>query len=301
MGYFTLWVLSLVLVFVNFRAFTIYRINTFQAIVVNYLVCAVTGSIMNGSVPQPKLSAENMPWLIIALVLGVIFISTFYVIALSTQRAGVAATSLAGRVSFVVPALFSLFVWETSSKVFDVWNYSGILLTLPALILSAYKPKKEEAPGQSALGKSRLWLPVAVFVISGAIDSMMNYTNIRFLNEEQESTFTVLLFFISGLTGICILLFKFLFRKEKLDLRSMLAGVLLGVPNYFSVYLMLVVLRIFDNDGAFVFTIFNIAIIVSAALVSKVLFKEHLNRSNYLGIILALVSVLLISYQEILG
>ena len=59
-----------------FKAFGHYRINTFQAIVVNYLVAASCGLIAFGAT-EAMIAPWARPWFIPAVSLGVLFIAIF--------------------------------------------------------------------------------------------------------------------------------------------------------------------------------------------------------------------------------
>jgi drug/metabolite transporter (DMT)-like permease len=55
----------------------------------------------------------------------------------------------------------------------------------------------------------------------------------------------------------------------------------------------------FKGDGALVFPVFNISVILIAAIASYFFFKEKLSLINKLGLALAIFAILLISYQEV--
>ena len=69
------------------------------------------------------------------------------------------------------------------------------------------------------------------------------------------------------------------------------AGIAIGLPNYFSIYFMLHTLSWYQNDGAFVYPVLNIAVIVVTSLMGIALFKEKLSKLNLIGIIIAILSI----------
>lgn len=291
---FLFWVLSLLAIFVVFRLFDTYRIHTFQAIVINYMVCALTGLAIIGIDPFLAIPMPPPAWFWIAVLIGSFFIATFYVIARSTQIAGIAVTTLASRISFFIPALFSLWIFQASVRPWDTWNYLGILVAVVAVFLAAYRPKVGK------LSSSALHLPIGVFLISGGIDTTMNYVSLYHLPEQFEAVFSVLLFGVACSVGAVFLVVRH-WQGEHFQRRSWIGGIALGVPNYFSIYLMLVTLRVFEGDGALVFPTFNITVIIFSTLISVVFFREELSRLNHTGIGLAVLAILLISYQQFLN
>ena len=80
-----------------------------------------------------------------------------------------------------------------------------------------------------------------------------------------------------------------------LEFKNIIAGIVLGIPNYFSIYFLVKALRsdLFDSSG--IFTINNVAIVIVSTLLGIVFFKEQLSLKNWTGIILAVISIALVS------
>jgi multidrug transporter EmrE-like cation transporter len=73
----------------------------------------------------------------------------------------------------------------------------------------------------------------------------------------------------------------------------------LGVPNVLSFYFLLKALGAFGNSAAFVFPIYNILSMLASAAAAWLLFRERLSPLNRLGLALAVLAIVLISYQEL--
>jgi len=86
-------VVQSVLIFVTFRLFDRYKVGNLQAIVVNYIIASIFGFLIN-PVPVHITDLTSFSWFTTALLLGVLFIGTFFMFALSSQKAGVAVTSV---------------------------------------------------------------------------------------------------------------------------------------------------------------------------------------------------------------
>jgi len=165
-------------------------------------------------------------------------------------------------------------------------------LTLPAIILGSMKPRNMKTEVTSLL---QFMMPIAVFLASGLIDSTINYTNYKFLSSKEEAVFPIITFFAAAVAGILTLLIK----RDKLTVKNIAGGPILGVVNYFSIYFLIRALSSFNNDGALVYPLTNVGLILISALVSISLFKEKLTKLNIAGICMAIISILLISYQEL--
>ncbi len=299
MSYLVLSVLLSVVLLLNFRLFPRFGINTTQAIVFNYPVCFLTGLLL---LPPGQAFQLNvgLGWTWPALALGLGFILTFMLSGASTQRSGITATSLANNLSLVIPVGFSLFVFGTATA-FDGWNYLGLGLALVAVGLSTYKqPSSSVEVVGSALGRWSVGLPVAVFLMYGFTNTAINYINLRFITTPNQTVGITLVMVLGAVVGGLILLtIRFIRGQERLDPRNLLAAVTLGVPNFLSFYTLLLALSAFGGNGALVYPLYNIGVIVVSALVARLFFGEKLSRLNQLGLGLAILAIALISWQAL--
>ncbi len=292
----------------NFRLFPRFGVNTFQAIVFNYPICFLTGYALLPA-GQSFTIDFGQTWTWLALGLGVGFILTFLLSGASTQRMGITATSLANNLSLVIPVCFSLFVFGTNGRPFNVLNYAGIALAVVAVGLSAYKEKKEPAeaiPGEAAkkthrLGSAAL-LPLAVFLCYGATNTMINFMNLRYI-PTTDKTLQVTLTMVLGAigAGLLMLAVRLVQGKETFQPKSLAGAVTLGIPNFLSFYTLLLALSAFGGNGAFVYPLYNIGVILVAAILAALFFRERLSTANKIGLVVAIVAIGLISWQELAG
>ncbi|MEO1053842.1 MAG: hypothetical protein AAFX87_24605 [Bacteroidota bacterium] len=287
-------ILTNVAIFAAFRTYAVFKIDTFRAIVINYVVCVLTGLAFIGDTSKLASISLNDKWLPYAIVLGAIFIGTFYLMALTTQKFSITVSSIASKMSLIIPVLFSLLVLKLQTKAYDYVNYIGLVLGFIAILLSSYRKSRDRS--ERVLKPIDFILPIVIFLFGGVIDTVINYVNVKHLMDDDQAIFPVVLFASAAVWGIIALFF----RKGRLDMKSLLGGVLLGMVNYFSVYFVLKALSSFGNDGAMVFPILNIGIILVSSLLSILLFKEKLLKVNWLGLILALIAIIFISYQDII-
>ena len=272
------------LIFALFKLFGLKKVNTFHAIVANYFVCIITGILFTGIdnvIDQPY----NSTWVYIALTLGAVFIIIFYLMAITAQKFSIAAASIASKMAFVMPVLFSIYILRIESN-FMWYNIIGVGLALIATYMSS-------APSSShpVVGSKYIWLlPVFVFLGNGIIDVTINYTNLNFIDETNIKVFPIYIFLSAAVIGGIVLLIQ----GQRITLRSIIAGVVLGIINYFTVFAFLKALGQLNNNGAFVFPIFNTGIVVLSALIGLVVFHEKLSTLNKLGIAVAVVAITLV-------
>jgi len=272
------------LIFALFKVFGMKNINTFHAIVANYFVCVITGTLFTG-IRNVLNQPYNATWIYIALVLGAVFIVIFYLMAITAQKFSIAAASIASKMAFVMPVLFSLYILNIDSN-FVWYNFIGVGLALIATYMSS-----TGISSQPIVGGKLIWLlPVFVFLGNGIIDITINYTNLNFIDESNIKVFPIYIFLSAAVIGGIVLLIK----GERITRRSIVAGLVLGVINYFTVFTFLKALGQLENNGAYVFPIFNTGIVVLTALTGLIVFNEKLSLLNKLGIGVAIIAITLV-------
>jgi drug/metabolite transporter (DMT)-like permease len=274
-----------------FKVVERYRISNLQAIVFNYFTCVGTGLLFDGSFGQGG-SVTGEEWFKWSVIMGLMFISTFNLIAYTVQKMGVAITSVANKLSLVIPFLFSIYLYSEQVTLFKI---AGIVVALVAVVFTSMPSGGKEPSGQP-FQPGLLLLPVVLFVASGMIDTLIKYVEVTHLNDSNKNTYLITAFGVAGTSGLLVLLVLLLSGKEKFDYRSIAAGVIIGVPNYLSIWCLVQVLKTYSGNSTAILPINNMGIVLFSTVVAWLLFKEHLSTTNRLGILLALGAIALIAY-----
>lgn len=286
MIYLALSVLSSSFIFVVFKLFTRYKVETLFAIVVNYMVaCSVGLFFYKGNLSLSEVPEKS--WFFGTAALGVLFILIFNLIAATAQKVGVSVASVATKMSLVVPVLFGVAVYHEELGPLKI---VGILLALAAVYFASAKEKSVD------FRKASLLLPLAVFLGSGVIDTSIKYIQEFHVKEVDYPIFSATVFAAAAVTGILFIIFKSFNQPVKITFRNILGGIALGVPNYSSIYFLLKALQHDSLNSASVFTINNVAIVMLSTLLGIIIFKERLSTKNWAGIGLAIVSILLVAF-----
>lgn len=273
------------LIFVIFKLFDVYKVQTFYAIIVNYVVACSVGVLGYGG-STTIVQVPEKPWFWGAIAMGLLFIIVFNLMAATSQQLGVSVASVATKMSLVLPVLFGVFRYH---EVLGSTTVLGILLALAAVYFASMKERS------TVFKRSALLLPFFVFMGSGAIDISLAYFQKEFVASGELPLFSSAIFASAALIGIAYIGMKSLRHPIKVNFRNGIAGIALGVPNYFSIYFLLRALRHESLNSATVFTINNVAIVMFSTLLGIALFKEKLSRTNWGGIALAVISILLVA------
>ncbi|ULQ52943.1 EamA family transporter [Flavihumibacter fluvii] len=265
-------------------------INTFQAIVYNYFTCVIAGILLNGSSPfQPGLLALSwFPW---ALLMGFLFISLFNIIGYTAQKNGVSVASVANKLSLVIPFIFSVFLYNEKAGALKIL---GLVLALLAVVWVSQPDNTVKAPKKWVI--SLPLLPLVLFVGSGLLDTLIKYVENRFLDGSNNNDFLVTAFAAAACMGLVILVVQLFSGKAGLSWQAFAAGVAIGVPNYFSIWCLVNVLKEYAGNSSAIIPVNNMGIVALSTLVAAVLFQEKLSRKNWLGIILSLAAIALIAF-----
>ena len=270
--------------FVVFKYFGIYKIDVLKAIFVNYIVAFSMGFFFaERQIPISEIYLQ--PWFSGALFLGALFVSIFFVMAMTAQKNGVSVTSIAGKMSVVVPVIFGIILYNESVTFLKI---VGIIMALIAVYLSSVKEEKSEKNGT-------LLLPILLFIGSGTIDTLLKYIQENYVADEDVSIFSGSLFGIAGVFAFLILVIKTIKKRESFGYKNIIAGIILGVPNYYSIIFLIRALQNKNFESSTLFTINNVAIVVVSTLVGLFFFKEKFSVKNKIGVAMAVLAIILVT------
>ena len=273
-----------------FKMFDRFKVNTLNAIVVNYWVAATLSIVLDSSgISLGKAPIE--PWFYQAIMMGFLFITLFNIIAKSTQNIGVSVTTVANKMSLIMPVMFSIIVLHDAVNVVKV---IGIVLALLAVYLTT------KSDNRSAVDKRFIVYPFIVFIGSGIIDTLFKYNDEFTLGENGLEPFVSWIFITSSFLGLIVLIYKYVREKSLPDRNSIIAGFILGFPNYFSIYFLLKSLNI-GLEGSVVIPLNNISIVAVSALSGIFIFREKGTKSNIIGLLLAIIAIGLLAFSNEIG
>ena len=277
----------------SFKMLERLRISNLQAIVFNYITCVITGSIVIGEFPIGE-KVFVQPWFPWACIMGFTFVTLFNLIAYTTQKMGVAVASVANKLSLVIPFIFSLYLYNETSTLLKI---AGIILALLAVLLTCWPHKHHQTSTAKNISNVMLvLLPTVLFFGSGLLDTMIKYIEQMYLDASNNNAYLITSFAMAATAGLIILGIMLLTGREKFDYRSIIAGICIGIPNYFSIWCLLQVLKQYAGNSSAIIPINNMGIVLFSAVVAFIVFKERLSTKNWIGILLSIAAIALIAY-----
>lgn len=280
MIYLLLAILTSTFIIITFRLFERFRISILQAITVNYLVASTFGYL---SAPETFRFAEitSQPWFASALIIGVTLIVAFNLFALSAKYAGVAVTAISSRMSVIIPVTLGFLIFGDTAG----WTkITGIIVALVAFYFTSKRDKTV------TINTKYVYLPMLLFLAVGINDSMMKVAEHFFIHGDFV-VFLATAFAVALLLGIGVLAAKR--KNEVFAPRNLIAGLILGLLNWFSTLYFLKGLDIFEVS--FFVPMFNVGVVALASMLGFIFFNEKATTSKLVGIALALLAIALIA------
>jgi hypothetical protein len=287
----TLILISIILsgsLLICFKVFEKFEVNSSNAISINYLFASGSGIIM-GFDTFSSTNVIQAEWFPYTLLFGLMFISTFNLVAYGVKTSGLMVVSIAQKMSLIIPLAFSIIYYNES---YGIVKILGIVLALIAIYFSAKKAKDET----TMFSWKILLIPIFIFIGSGVVDISIKVSQEYF---GAQAPFSVILACIFGSAGVVGLVQK-LIQRSKIQLKDFIGGMGLGLLNFFSTYFLMKALSSDVLESSFVFAINNIGIILFNSMIAAAVFREQITKTNTYGIILALLSILLIYLSNVI-
>jgi len=276
-------VLSSTCILVIFKTIERLKIDIFHVIIINYAIAFSLGLFLNnGPVKFTGIDIGHAPWLYFSALIGVCLISMFFIIGISTQRAGISVTSIAGKISVIIPMLFSIIYYNEALTLIKT---TGIILALTALICSVLKKQGRH------FDKRYLYLPLVLFAGTGSLDALVKLVQQDYISKDMSALFTGSSFFFAFISGIAICLVKKTPIGDFGRIRVLSAGILLGICNFGSIFFLINALNSNIFDSSVLFGINNIAIVALSVFLGCVFFNEKLSTLNWMGVFLSITAI----------
>lgn len=274
-------VLASSLIFIIFKSFPAWKIDTLQAVIANYFVAFACGIFLfHDDIPASDALEIGMPF---ALLCGVLFISLFVLMGLSSQKNGVSTTSISVKMSMALSVILVLLINHTPLA------WTNIIPLVTAIVGVFLVSFSKQVNNQS---NGNLWMLLVLFFGSAGLDLVLYFTNSRWLpNGFHDGVFAALGFLMAGIMGLGYFIIKRLRGEIHVDRRSWFAGIILGIPNFFSIYLLFKSYDTLPLAPQQILSLANVGVVIFAAILGVTLFKEKFTIQKTIGLLLCLAAL----------
>lgn len=256
-------------------------LNTVRVLTINYMIAAVAAFMFSDLSQLPLAGVELVPVLILAMLVGVIFILNFFVYSKSVYQNGIGISIAVMRVSLIIPVLLSTLIY---GELISNSQITGVLLVFLILFL-LIPDKKGWFKGPLKAGSYLLIL----FVGTGIGDSSLKVFEMEFLQILPKELFMGFVFLTSFFCGAVVLLRNRAWHFQK---REIAIGSMIGIPNLLTSVFLISALQLMN--GAIVFSAVNLITVAAGTLLGVLYWKDRFLSSQWLGIFLTIVALLLL-------
>lgn len=213
------------------------------------------------------------------LVLGVMFIGSFFIFAKAVETAGTSLATLSSRLSVFIPVLLVVLFLDEKPTTQHLIGFGLTVLTITLFYYSLKGRSKTESH------KHKYYFLVGVLVFIGINDFAIKiFQHIRAVSE--QSFFVYMIFTSAFLTGIVIILL----RRIQVRREDVYTGFLLGIPNVSSTIFLLGALNIIP--AVIVYPVMNIGVILITTISAYLIWRETLNSFGIAAVILGTAAIL---------
>ncbi len=277
-------ILSSVGIAIIFKLMDKQNVALLPVIVLNYFTALLAGLLLfDGELSAGYILSSD--WRYIAVLIGSLLIIGFYLIGYTTQKAGIAITTIANKMSVIIPILFSILYF---SEPMSLLKTLGIVLALTSVLLAVYKKK-------TGVSRKVSLLPIIMFLVVGIIDSAVKLAQQSYVSDQDISLFSSMSFGLAGVIGIIILASQNKHWKSFTNPLVWLFGILIGLANFGSMYFLILSLNNSGLDSSIVYGVNNMGIILISIAIAVLFFTEKLSKINIIGVILAIISVAILT------
>jgi drug/metabolite transporter (DMT)-like permease len=266
-----------------------YKMDMPLMIGINYLSAALVGL---AHFPQAFGHVFAHPILVVlAMVQGFAFFILFNIMGWLTQKVGLGYMTIVAKMSLAIPVLFSWIYYDDEMT----WlHFVGVGLALAAIFLVNFGEKGSDSAVDS---RNKGWvlaaLSAVLFLGSGTSDALFKILKQDYAGLANSGEYIIVLFAMAALASVPIFIQRAIRGRLQVTKATVLVGLLMGLPNYFSIVFLAASLRFFD--GTVFYPINNTAILLVMAVIGILAYREQLNAWKAAGLLLATGAVVLLA------
>lgn len=229
----------------------------------------------------------------LVLALGILLPSIFVMQYLSIRNTGIIKTDIAQRMSLFIPILASIFIFKEN---ISNLKYLALLIGFVSIGLILNKQNNEEVKN-----KYNFLYLILVFFGFGIID--ICFKQVALYSTTPYTTTLFYIFIIALVLSTVFYSLYLLISKQKLVIskQTVLYGFLIGGLNFMNIYFYLNAHKAFSSNPTVVFAGMNYGVIFLGTLIGYFYFKEKLSKMNIIGLGLAVISIGLLIYSQLIN
>ena len=293
MVYFLIAVACASLFSIMFKICRLRGVDISQAMLVNYAVgaafCLVQYLAASPEASGCKEFVGTLPfWL--ACFIGVFYISGFIVRDWSTQKCGVALTTVSARSALAVPVVLS---WLFLGDKAPFWP--AVILVIVSLIMIAWPQGGFSRQAMEGKSLDRITILAELFLIYGFCDFSLKFVRHLVSSSVPPALVTLVVFVSAFILSLVYCLVKGVFRKHSITWRELVAGGLIGIAN--SSCTVMVLNALGQMPATVFYPLYNVSVVLVCTLAGILFFKERPSGLQIAGMVLAVAAISILAVK----
>lgn len=235
--------------------------------------------LLLSGVPYTFTAYGSVLWgLLIGGISGLFFFLSFIYYQKSVRENGVGISGTFAKLGILIPMIFSIVLWREFPSTFQ---WIGIVLSLVSILIVNLSPKNLE--------KFDIKPTIILLFIFGGMAEFSNKIYQQYALNQYKDIFLFAIFFVA----FVISMFFTLKDTSRINKRDILTGLVVGIPNLFSSFFLILSLDTLKASVAF--PIYSAGSIVLINMGGLLIFKEKISNKNKLAIGLIIIGLILIN------
>lgn len=252
--------------------------NNIGMLCVNYLMCLILAWGYTGFADWFPGKAGLGFALSIGAINGILYLAGFVLLQINIRNNGVVLSSIFMKLGLLVSMVVSVVFFR---EVPGFLQSLGFVLAVAAIILINYQPGANKV--------SNKWGLILILLSGGTADAMSKVFE-ELGNSALSDHFLLYTFMVAF---VCCLFLNTLSKKGRPGKQEWLFGLLIGIPNFFSAKFMLAALK--TVPAVIVYPVCSVGTILVVTMAGVFLFKERLEKRQWIALALILVALVLLN------
>lgn len=252
--------------------------NEMGMFMANYAICVCLSYFFLDTKIQFDVGSSVMTMIILGIISGILYLVSFVIMKVNMKHNGIVLTSTFMKLGVLIPTLMAVTVFREMPRWTQVL---GIALSIFAIVMINFEK-------ESVQEGNRKSLLLVLLVLSGFADAMAN------IFEELGEASLKDGYLLTTFGAAFVLAFIFaIFGKERIGMKDILFGMLIGIPNYFSARFLLLALG--SVKAVLVYPMYSVTTIIAVTLVGVTFFREKISRKKVMALGIIAVALCLLN------
>lgn len=253
--------------------------NTYGVCLFNYMTASLIAFLF---ISDKNLLTTGGTVLGMGAVSGLLYLASLALYQININKNGTVLAAVFSKLGVIIPTAMGFIFFAEEPSLLQIL---GIVVAIAAIVVINYR--KGGSEGKSG-GKVQAAGLLLLLLVGGLCDSTSKV--FEFIGDRKDDDrFMFFIFFFAGI----LTLFPLIKSKKKIDLTTAVCGIVIGIPNYFVTRFLLKALT--EIPSFIVYPSYSVGTIILISLMSRVFFKEKLNKQQILGVGLILVALVMLN------